>query len=179
MIRNPDGTPYQLNYGIEQYNPNAPEHALFAEWDEEAIRRGGSPIYYYEMFIQPQTVDPIYLEDRGKLFSPNPIELYCTYEPRRSQNIAGQFGIDDVGAEMIFQFNYKALLKAVGHPLKDGSRLYTPHLGENWVIIQRNIAEFTMWGVLRFEAICQKFQESLTAQDGNVTKKKPVDYKII
>ena len=72
-LRNTDGTCYKPLGSVQQYNPNAPEHDLFNQWDQESIMRGGSPLYYYEVFIQQQTVDPLYLEDRGKIFSNNPI----------------------------------------------------------------------------------------------------------
>ena len=48
---------------------------LFNLWDQEAIKRGGSPIYYYEVIITPDMIDPVYLEARNKLFAPNPTEL--------------------------------------------------------------------------------------------------------
>jgi hypothetical protein len=85
MIRNTDGTPYQVSGSISQFDPNNPEHDLFNQWDAELIATQ-SPIYYYEVMIQPQTVDPLYLEDRGKLWCPNGIQLFCFYE-RDTKNI--------------------------------------------------------------------------------------------
>lgn len=172
MLRNQDGTPYSLSGSIHQYNPEAPEHELFNDWDQESLQRGGSPLYYYEVMIQPQTIDPLYLEDRGKLFSNHPLILWCNYEPIPSQNEMTRFGID-APDEMKFEVNYRAALKTIGHPPKIGSRVFTPHLKENWEIIQRNLGEFKMWGTLRLELICRRFQESLTTGDGKVTEKQP------
>jgi hypothetical protein len=176
MLRNQDGTPYSLAGSIQQFNPDAPEHDLFNLWDQEALQRGGSPLYYYEVLIQPQTIDPLYLEDRGKIFSNNPVQLWCSYEPIPSQNELTRFGFDSPD-EMKFEVNYRAILKAIGHPPKVGSRLFTPHLRENWEIIQRNTGEFKMWGALRLELICKRFQESITTGEGKVTQKQP-DSKI-
>lgn len=173
-----DGTPYVPTGSIQQFDPEQPEHELFNQWDEEAIKRGGSPIFYYEVLIQPQTVDPIYLEDRGKLFSPIPVQLWCSYDPMPSENLMGPFGIDAIAAETIFELNYRSVLKAIGHPPKLGSRLYTPHLRENWVIAQRNLNEYKMWGALRLELLCQKFQETSTTGEGKVTTRTP-DFKIV
>lgn len=178
MIRNPDGTPYRVSGSIQQYDPSDPQHELFNQWDEEAIRRGGSPIYYYEVMIQPQTLDPIYKEDRGKLFSPFHVELWCNYDPAATQNAMTPFGVDSPD-EQKFELNYRAVLQAIGHPPKVGSRLYTPHLKENWVIIQRNLGEFKYWGALRLELICQRFQETVTTGEGKVTQNTPgQSYKI-
>jgi len=171
-LLNSDGTPYRLQGSVQQYDPQNPMFDLFNNWDQEALERGGSPLFYYEVIIQPDMIDPIYLEARNKLFSNNPVQLWCNYDPIPSQNMINQFGIDSPD-EIKFEVNYRAVLKAIGHPPKIGSRLFTPHLNENWVIIQRNLGEFKMWGALRLELLCQRFQEDVVTGDGKVTQKQP------
>ena len=100
------------------------------------------------------------------------MQLWCNYEPIPSQNLLNQFGIDSPD-EIKFEVNYRAVLQAVGHPPKIGSRIFTPHLSENWVIVQRNLGEFKMWGAIRLELICQKFQEDVVTGDGKVTQNQP------
>lgn len=90
-LLNSDGTPYKLNGSVQMFDPLNPQFELFNLWDQEAILRGGSPIYYYEVIITPNMIDPIYLEARNKLFNPNPVELWCNYEPIPSQNLLNQF----------------------------------------------------------------------------------------
>lgn len=175
-LLNKDGTPYSLQGSTQQFDPNNPMFELFNLWDQESIQRGGSPLFYYEVIINTDMIDPIYLEARNKLFSAHPVQLWCNYEPLSSQNVLNQFGID-APDEISFELNYRSVLKSIGHPPKIGSRLFTPHLQENWVIIQRNLNEFKMWGALRLELVCQKFQEDVVTGDGKVTQKKP-DLKI-
>jgi hypothetical protein len=177
MIRNLDGTPYRLSGDLRQFDSSAPEHELFNIWDQEAIRIGGSPIYYYEVFISQENIDPLYNEDRNKVWSQYPVELYANYEPVPSMNMLGSMGIDSPN-EMVFELNMKAVLEAIGHPPKIGSRIFTPHLREHWELIQVNTGEYKMWTVLRYEFICKKFQESSTTGEGRVTQNAPV-YKII
>jgi len=168
-IRNCDGTPYKLSGSLDTYDPNNPEHFLLNSFDSELVQIAGTPILYFEVFIQRQTIDPLYREDRGKLFSNNPITLNGYYEPIPSQNYMNMFGID-APDEVQFQFNARAVLKAIGHPPKIGSRLYTPHKGENWVVIQRNYGDFFLWGEMRMTIIAQRFQESVTTGEGRVTQ---------
>ena len=175
-IFNKDGTPYSLSGSTQQFDPNNPMFDLFNLWDQESIQRGGSPLFYYEVIIRPDMIDPIYLEARNKLFSNNPIQLWCTYEPMSSQYVLNQFGID-APDEVTFELNYRSVLRNLGHPPKIGSRIFTPHLQENWVVVQRNLSEFKMWGVLRIELLCQRFQEDVVTGDGKVTQKQP-DLKI-
>lgn len=175
-IKNSDGTPFCLSGSLQQFDPENPDYQLFNCWDAEIIRIGGSPVFYYEVFIQPQTVDNLYIEDRGKLWSPIPVQLFCFYEPIANKNFQGPAGID-APDEMVFEFNYREVLKTIGHPPVVGSRLFTPHKRENWVVIQRNDGEFKGWGQLRLQLICQKFQESVTTGEGRVTQPQP-DFKI-
>lgn len=168
-IKNCDGTSYKLSGSLDMFDPTNPEHFLINSFDSELIDVAGTPILYFEVFIQRQTSDPLYREDRGKLFSNNPITLKGYYEPIPSQNYMNMFGID-APDEVQFQFNYRAVLNAIGHPPKIGSRLYTPHKGENWVVIQRNVGDFFLWGELRLTIIAQRFQESVTTGEGRVTQ---------
>jgi hypothetical protein len=169
---NPDGTPYKTAGSLRQFDPNNPQHKLFNLWDQEAIQQGGSPIYYYEVFIAPGEIDPTCIEARGKIFSNHPVELWAVYEPVPAQNLMNVFGFDSAN-EMIFECNAQSVLRAIGHMPKIGSRIYTPHLGDNWKIVQRNLGEFKMWGALRVQLIAQQFQETATTSSGRVTESKP------
>lgn len=176
MIRNPDGSCFQLTGSLQQFDPQEnPEIELFNNWDSEIIRQGGSPIFYYEVMIQPNTVDPLYVEDRGKIWSTHPVQLWCFYDPQPNQNAQGLFGID-APDEMIFELNYRECLQRIGHPPKVGSRLFTPHKRESWEIIQRNDGEFKGWGQLRLQLICRKFQDSST--NSGVQVQPQVDFKL-
>ena len=168
----PDGKPYQCVGSIQQFDPENPEHDLFNMWDEEIIRMGGSPIFYYECLIQTATIDPLYREDRGKLWCPEPIQLWANYEPVEQQNFASNFGIDSAD-EVKFELNYQAVLRAIGHPPKVGSRIQTPHKNENWIIVQRKVGEFKLWGELRLFLVCERWQENTADGLGDMPQKKP------
>lgn len=172
MLKNSDGSPYKPIGSLDQFDPDNPERCLFNTWDAEMIKIYGSPIFYYEVFIQTGSLDRVYREDRGKIWSNNPIVLYASYEPIPNQNYQNAFGIDSPD-EIIFDLNYRDVLDRVGHPPKIGSRIHTPHRKEDWVIIQRNIGETMLWSQIRIQILCQRFQESITTGEGKVTEKKP------
>lgn len=175
-IKNPNGSVYRTAGMIQHFDPDNPEHYLFNRWDQEAIKIGGSPLFYYEVIIPTGKIDTLYLECRAKLFANFPVELWGFYEPVPPQNYQNAFGLD-APDEMIFEMNYRDVLKRVGHPPKIGSRIYTPHKREDWVVIQRNPGEWQMWGEIRIQLLCQRFQESITTQEGTVTQMKP-DFQI-
>lgn len=174
-ILNSDGTPYQLS-DMERFDPDNPEHELTNLWDSEVIQFAGSPLFYYEVFIQMNTIDELYQEDRGKLYSNIPTELRGFYEPITSQNAQGEFGIDAL-EEIEISLNYKDVLNTIGHPPKVGSRIFTPHKRQNWMIVQRNVDDFRLWGELRLKLYCSVFQENLTTGEGKISQPVP-DFKI-
>src|ERR1700683_5244818 len=123
MIKKPDGTPYKPLGSLQQYDPRSPKEDLFNKYDAEMIRLSGAPVLYYEVLIQIPNVDPIYMEDRTKLFSPIPLQMYAFFEPPEQQNMSGLFQIDTPDEEVIYELNYKETLSIIGHPPKIGSRI--------------------------------------------------------
>lgn len=172
-IKNPDGSEYCVTGNFSQYDPNSVEHDLFNVWDQEAIEIGGTPLLYYEVFINLSSIDELYVEARDKLWSNHPVEIHGYYDPRPSENMMTAFGIDSPMSEMMMELNYRAVLSQIGHVPKIGSRIYSPHKQENWVIIQRNVEVFQMWGELRLQIMCNRFQESLTTGSGRVSQNQP------
>jgi hypothetical protein len=174
-IRNPDGSLYRVVGSRQQFDPENPDLELFDLWDAEAIEVGGSPIFYYEVFIQPQTVDPIYWEDRGKIWSTEPVQLYAVYEPVQPQNLISNFGFDSPD-DVMFELNVRATLNAIGHPPRIGSKVFTPHKREWWEIVERKLTEWKMWGEIRLQLFCKRYQDSLT--HGDQPSPPEVDFKL-
>ena len=172
MLYNSDGSQYKVVGSLQQFDPANPETNLFNLWDQEIIQIGGSPIMYYEVFIQSQTIDPLYQEDRGKIWSNIPVQLWAYYDPVEQQNFQTAFGIDS-DDEITFELNYRQVLNTLGHPPKVGSRIFTPQKRENWEIIQRKVSEFRLWGELRLKLLCQRFQENVTTGEGNIPQRMP------
>lgn len=173
-MKNPDGSEYRVSGLRQNYNPdpNSTENALFNSWDAEAIKQGGIPIYYYEMLVDVNSINEIYREARNKLFSTTAIELWAVYEPKANQFLYEEFinsGID----ETIFELNYQDVLNSIGHPPVVGSRIWTPHRQENWVILRNQLSGFELWKTTRIQIACQKFQESITTNEGKVTENNP------
>jgi len=177
VILNPDGSKFQPTGTLQQFDPENSEHDLFNLWDQEVIEIGGSPMYYHDLFINVNNIDELYVEARDKLWSEHPICIHGYYDPRPSENMMGMFGIDSPMLETMFEFNYKHVLTKIGHAPKIGARIYTPHKRENWVIVQRNVEVYQMWGEIRLQVICNRFQESLTTGEGKVTQREP-DFKL-
>lgn len=175
-IKNLNGCNYQPTGSLTQFDPENPEHDLFNVWDQEVIEIGGSPLFYYDVFININNIDELYVEARDKIYSQNPIQIYGYYDPIPSQNMMSVFGMDSPD-EMMFEFNYRHVLKTLGFAPKIGSRIYSPHKRENWMVSQRNVEVFKLWGELRLQVMCIRFQESLTTGEGRASQRQP-DFKV-
>lgn len=175
-IKNADGSIYQTS-DLQQFDPNNVEHDLFNLWDQEAIEMGGTPIQYFDVFINASSIDELYVEARDKIYSNHPVCMYCYYEPIPSSNVVGAFGIDSPDTIM-FEFNYRYVLKTLGKTPKIGARIFTPHRGENWMVAQKGVEVFKLWGELRLQVFCVRFPESLTTANGKVTEPRKSDYKV-
>jgi hypothetical protein len=169
MIKNMDGTPFQLS-DLRAFDPQNPEKDLFNSIDAEAIEINGTPLFYYEVFIDFNSIDQLYHESRNKVWSPNPVCLHTAYDPISSQFSMGAFGSDSPD-EIMFEFNYSAVLKKLGHPPKIGSMIFTPHRSEYWVLVDRKLADWKNWHQIRLQMECKRFQESLTTGEGMATRK--------
>lgn len=175
-LKNSNGSPYKPVGSLDQFDPDNPERCLFNAWDAEQLKIFGSPVFYYEVFIQTSSLDKLYREDRGKIWSNNPITLYASYEPIAGQNYQNAFGIDSPD-EIVFDLNYRDVLEKIGHPPKIGSRIHTPHRNEDWIIIQRNAADMMLWSQIRIQLLCQRFQENITTGEGKPAQPK-TDFNI-
>ncbi len=176
-IKNPDGSTYNPTGNLQQFDPCNLEHELFNLWDQEVIEIGGTPLYYYDVFINVNSIDELYVEARDKIYSPVPKTIYGYYDPIPSQNMMGVFGIDSPD-EIMFEFNYRSLLRTLGYAPKIGARIFSPHKKENWMVMQRNVEVFKLWGELRLQVMCIRYQESLTTGEGRVTQTRQPDFQV-
>ena len=172
-IYRPDGTPYTALGSLNQIQPDSPSHDFFQSWDAEIIELGGSPLLYYEVIIPSASIDMQYLESRNKLWSQHPTENFGVYDPIPSETSMTMFGADSPNDSMVFYCNYKDTLSRIGHLPMIGSRLYTPHLRENWEIVNRKLGDFHRWKVYRIEIYCVRWQENLTTGEGKVAQGTP------
>lgn len=167
MIKNQDGSAYKLSE-LKAFDPNNMEKDLFNSIDAEAIELNGTPVYYYEVFIDFNSIDQLYHEARSKVWSPIPVTLYSMYDPIPNHMYMNSFGADSPD-ELMFEFNYQAVLDALGKPPKIGSMIFTPHRNEYWVVKDRKLADWRNWHQIRLQLECGRFQNSLTTESGEST----------
>ena len=69
MIRNADGTPYQVVGELRVFDPcDSRERQLQSSYDAEILQFSGAPILYYEYILDSAMIDPIYHEEGERYF---------------------------------------------------------------------------------------------------------------
>lgn len=162
MIKNPDGTPYELGQ-IGHYDHKNPDHELFDSYDQEMIDIAGADIDYYRVVVD-SNVDPIYHEQRQKLFLQQPVRLQSVWEP--ATPAWGDIGVGWSSEEsMMFSFNLPDFLEKVKEMPRIGSLILTCDEGVYWEIVntQINVPESRkMWGKHRIIVQATKHQGTIT-----------------
>lgn len=165
MLRNPNGTPYIPSGNAENYDPCNPDHALMDSVDQEQIELSGGPIEYYRVIVDAN-VDPLYHEQRQKIFLQEPIRMKAVYEPITPSWNDIQVGYSSDETGMGFSFNRPEFLQLVGEMPRIGSLIKTCDEGIFWEIVKLgvNIAgeDRKMWGKHRILVTCVKYQATVT-----------------
>lgn len=162
MLRRSDGTPYQPSGSITQFNSSETgKYDLFNRYGAELFNLFGSPIYYFEIFISFANIDKLYLEDRSKIWSQFPVELFAVYEPVVPLHNSDVFGINSMD-QVVFELNYSDTLKRLGSSPKIGARIQTPHKQEHWVIVDKKTTGYQYWGESILQLYCQRFSPTRT-----------------
>lgn len=97
---------------LSLFDKNNPDINLFNLIDEENIRLSGSKINYYK-FIPSREYDEVYMEQKNKPISRDPILLYGHYDPKIVEEPIAQFGIQ-LTSDQVFTFNKSYIEKKIG-----------------------------------------------------------------
>jgi hypothetical protein len=89
--------------GLNLFDPSNPDINLFNSIDAELIRLSGSKIYLYKYF-RDENYDKVYMEERDKVLSVEPIIVTGHYEPSILEENLQAFGIE-VQNDQLFTFN--------------------------------------------------------------------------
>jgi hypothetical protein len=170
MLRRLDGSPYVPSGNADNYDPSNPDHDLMDSVDQEVIEQSGAPIEYYRVIVDGR-VDPLYNEQRQKIFLQQPVTMMAVWEPATPawNDITIGFSSDET---MLFSFNRIEFLEIMGEQPAIGSIIKTCDEGTWWEIVNNKVnvenEDRKMWGKHRFVVTCNKYQPTVT--DSSPTK---------
>jgi hypothetical protein len=88
---------------LNLYDVDNPDINLFNALDEENIRLSGSKIYFY-LYHGEENHDDIYLEERNKVITSQPITAFCNYDPKVIEENLSEYGLE-LTNDQVFVFN--------------------------------------------------------------------------
>ena len=141
-----------------------PDINLFNLVDEEMIRISGSPLLYYPYIPSQSNYDPVYMEERNKPISTEPIEIYGHYEPKVVEEVLSQFGIE-LTNDQLFVFNKSYIDQKIVGGIKVGSVIKPKFQNMKFEIFEVQEESFEIYGVYHLVCSGKLLRDSSDVQD--------------
>ncbi len=141
---------------------------LFNEIDAENIRLSGSKMYLYK-YYQSENYDEVYMEDREKVISKEPIIVVGHYTPTVLEEHLNEFGIE-LTNEQIFTFNKSYIEGFLGRPLIVGDILKPFFQEQKYEIFEVQEDSFEAYGIYHLIAHAKLLRDSDKIVDTNLQK---------
>jgi hypothetical protein len=153
---------------LSLFDRNNPDINLFNLIDEENIRLSGSKLNYFK-FFQSTDYDEVYLEQRNKQVSKDPIIVYGHYDPKVIEEPLNQFGIE-LTNDQIFTFNKSYIQKKIGRSPIVGDVIHPHFQNVRYEIIEVQEDSFESYGVYHFVCSAKVIRDSEIVNDVPKTK---------
>ena len=150
----------ELNF----FDPANPDINLFNMVDDEMIRISGSEILYYPYMQGDSQFDEVYMEERNKPISREPITVYGHYEPKVLEETLSQFGIE-LTNDQIFVFNKSYMEQRIRGHLKPGDVLQPRFQNQKYEIFEVQEDSFEIYGVYHLVCSAKLLRDSADVQN--------------
>lgn len=158
-----------MESGLNLFDPLNPDINMFNSIDDEAIRLSGSKMYLYKYFQSKENYDDVYMEDREKVISREPITVVGHYEPSVIEEHLSQFGIE-ITNDQLFTFNKSYIETLVGRALIPGDIIKPYFQNLKYEIIEVQEDSFEAYGVYHLIATAKVLRDSETTVDTHLKK---------
>jgi len=128
------------------YDPANEDLTFFNMVDEETIRLGGSPVWYFKYLQSETNFDDVYMENRQKAISSDPILVNTHYEPKALEENLTEFGIE-LSNEQLFIFNHSYISRKLGRFPIPGDVIKPKFQNQRYEITEAQEEEFALYGV--------------------------------
>ncbi len=150
---------------LGMYDPTNPDINLFNLVDDEIIKLGGSKILYYK-YMRGNQYDEVYMEDRTKVLSKEPIVLYAHYDPKIVEEALSQFGLEVVN-DQIFTFNKSYAERKIGRPPHPGDVIKPFFQNMRFSVFEVNEDSFQVYGVYHYRCMAKLLKDHEELADPN------------
>ena len=151
------------------FDPTNPDINLFNLIDDEMIKISGSELLYYTYMQSQSEYDDVYMEERNKPISKEPILVYGHYEPKVLEENLSQFGIE-LTNDQIFIFNKSYIQQKLRTNIKPGDVIQPRFQNMRYEIIEVQEDSFEIYGVYHLVCAAKLLRDSPDVQDTPLTE---------
>lgn len=153
---------------LNLFDQDNPDINLFNLVDDEIIRLGGSRFYFYK-YMASENYDDVYLEERSKVISKDPIIVHGHYDPVSLSEELNQFGIQ-LENDQLFTFNKSYIERKLGRIVQAGDVIKPMFQNQKYEIFEVVEDAFQMYGVYHLVCSAKLLRDSEDVQDTPLTK---------
>jgi len=154
---------------LNLFDPDNPDINLFNLIDEELVRLSGSKILFYKYMQSQSNYDEVYMEERNKPISSEPILVYGHYEPKVLEENLTQFGIE-LTNDQIFVFNKSYIEQRLGRTIIPGDIVQPKFQNQKYEVFQVQEDSFEIYGVYHLACSAKILRDSDDVQTTPLSK---------
>jgi hypothetical protein len=159
----------ESNGELNFFDPTNPDINLFNIVDDEMIKISGSEILYYAYLQGESEYDEVYMEERNKPISKEPVLVYGHYEPKVLEENLSQFGIE-LTNDQLFIFNKSYMEQRIRGHIKPGDVLQPKFQNMRYEIFEVQEDSFEIYGVYHLVCAAKLLRDSADVQDTPLTQ---------
>tara|TARA_Y100000310_G_scaffold239541_1_gene243155 strand:+ start:137 stop:706 length:570 start_codon:yes stop_codon:yes gene_type:complete len=154
---------------LSLFDPTNPDINLFNLVDDEIIRLAGSKLLYYKYHQVDQDFDAVYMEQRNKPISSDPVIVYGHYEPRALEENLTQFGIE-LQNDQVFVFNKDYIERRLSRRPHPGDVVMPKFQNQKYEIFEVQEDSFEAYGVFHLTCSAKLLRDTEAIQDQPLLK---------
>jgi hypothetical protein len=153
---------------LNLFDQSNPDINLFNLVDDEMIRLAGSKFFFYK-YYQSEDFDAVYMENRNKAISKEPIIVHGHYDPISLSEELTQFGIQ-LENDQIFTFNKSYIESKLGRSVIPGDVIKPQFQEQKYEIFEVVEDSFEAYGVYHLVCSAKLLRDIPEVQDTPLNK---------
>lgn len=143
---------------LSLHDENNPDLVLFNTIDQENMKLSGSKLQYYKYYGE-QSYDKVYLEERNKVISKDPIVVWGSYDPKVIEENLTEFGLE-LTNDQVFVFNKSYIDRRLERAPRPGD-IIKPHFQNmKFEVYEVQEDSFEVYGVYHYNCFARLLRDS-------------------
>jgi len=143
---------------LSLYDTKNPDVGYFNSIDQENIKLSGSKLLYY-MYFGQASYDKVYLEERNKVISTEPITVWASYDPKVIEENVSEFGLE-MSNDQTFTFNKSYIDQKLQRTPRPGDIVKPLFQNMKYEIYEVQEDAFEAYGVYHYNCFAKLLRDS-------------------